>query len=249
MKIGLLVIASNNYKLFFDDLYKSIMKNFLPKHEKIIFYFNDSNEDLTKQYENIVDIKVSHQKWPGMTLYRYRFFNNARDTILKSGVEYIFYMDVDMRVVGLVDETVIPKAKKDLTAVFHPGFYNQKKREKPHEKRKKSSFYVKPKRRVVYIAGGFQGGKTKAYLDATLGIADKIDEDKEKHNIIPKWHDESAWNHYLTKNVKRFNVVKPEYCFPEMEDQETFRKHYNTICDMTPRILALEKDHDFYRKE
>lgn len=249
MKIGILCIASKRYKLFFDDLYKSIMKNFLPKHEKTIFYFNDSKNDLTKQYKNLVDIKVSHQKWPGMTLYRYKFFNSARKQIFKSKVEYIFYMDVDMRIVELVDEKIIPQGNKTLTAVFHPGYYNQKGKTKPHETRKISSFYVKPKRRVVYIAGGFQGGRTKDYLDATLEISKKIDSDKKKHNIIPIWHDESAFNHYLTKNVKKFNVLNPEYCYPECSNKAQMVANYPTSLKLTPRILALEKDHAFYRKE
>jgi len=249
MKIGLLVIASNRYKLFFDDLYKSVEKYFLPNHEKTFFYFNDSQKDLTKEYKNLVDIKVKHQPWPGMTLYRYKFFNKARKQIFESGVDYIYYLDVDMRIVNLVDEKIIPQGNKVLTAVFHPGYWNDRKKQKPHETNPKSSFYVKPKKRVVYIAGGFQGGKTKEYLNATLEISKKIDSDKKKHNIIPIWHDESAFNHYLTKNVKKFTVVNPEYCFPECSNPAKFANCFGTCGKLTPRILALEKDHTFYRTE
>ena len=56
MKIGLLIIATGRYKLFFDDLYKTVEKNFLPEHEKTFFYFTDSKKDLTKQYPNMVQI-------------------------------------------------------------------------------------------------------------------------------------------------------------------------------------------------
>ena len=56
MNIGLLIVATGRYKLFFDDLYKSVMKNFLPNHKKTFFYFTDSKEDLTKQYPNMVQI-------------------------------------------------------------------------------------------------------------------------------------------------------------------------------------------------
>ena len=249
MKIGLTIIATGNYKLFFDDLYKSVMKNFLPNHEKVFFYFTDSKDDLTKLYPNMVQIYQERRGFPYDTLHRYKFFNTARKQIFKSKVEFLFYMDVDMRVVELVDEKIIPKGNKVLTAVFHPGYYNQKNKAKPHENRKISSFYVKPKRRVVYIAGGFQGGRTKDYLDATLEISKKIDSDKKKHNIIPTWHDESAWNHYLTKNVKKFNVVNPEYCYPECSNKAQMAANYPTSLKLTPRILALEKDHAFYRKE
>jgi len=249
MKIGLLIIATGRYKLFFDDLYKSVEKNFLPGHEKTFFYFTDSKKDLTKQYPNMVQIYKKRLGFPDDTLYRYKFFNNARKQILESGVDYIFYMDVDMRVVQLVNEKVIPQGSKTLTAVFHPGYWNDRRKPKPHETRPISSFYVKPKRRVVYIAGGFQGGKTQDYLDATLEISKKIDSDKKKHNIIPVWHDESAWNHYLTKNVKKFNVVNPEYCFPETSNPTNFAANFGTCAKLTPRILALEKDHAFYRAE
>ena len=54
MKIGVLLIATGRYKLFFDDLYKSAEKNYLPNNEKTYFYFTDSKEELTKQYPNMV---------------------------------------------------------------------------------------------------------------------------------------------------------------------------------------------------
>lgn len=248
MKIGLLVIATGKYKYFFDNLYKSIQKNFLPKHEKIIYYFTDEKKKLD-QYTNVVQIYKEKLGFPSDTLYRYKFFNTHKEKILKYEPEYLFYLDVDMRIVDIVDEKIIPKKNKTLTCTFHPGFYNQnrKKRPKPLEDRKISSFFVPLEKRIVYFAGGFQGGETKEYLRVTENISKKIDHDFNKLNIIPKFHDESAWNHYILHNIKKFNVLKPEYCYPEMEDQQKFKELYNTICHMQPKILALEKDHKFYR--
>jgi hypothetical protein len=247
MKIGILVIASNRYKEFFDDLYKSLEKNFLPNYEKVIFYFNDSQKNMTEQYHNVVDIKVKHQPWPGMTLYRYKFFNQARKQILKSCVEYLFYVDADMRIVNLVDEIILPKGTKTLTAVFHPGFYNDRTKLKSHETNPNSSFFVPKNKRVVYIAGGFQGGKTKEYLDATLELSKKIDYDYKYKKLIPIFHDESAWNFYLIKNVKKFNVVNPEYCYPE-KSKQVIQTHFKGCIGLTPRILALEKNHKEFQK-
>lgn len=249
MKIGILVIFTGRYKLFFDDFYKTVMKNFLPNNEKVFFCFTDTEEDLTKKYPGVVQIKKERLGFPGDTLYRYKFFNQHKQTILKHNPDYLFYLDVDMRVVDLVSDKILPKNKKTLTCVFHPGFYNQKKRAKPMEDRKISNFYVPEKKRIVYFAGGFQGGLTEEYLTIIKGIAKKIDEDKKNHNIIPKFHDESAWNHYIINNVKKFNVVNPEYCYPEMSDTKKFKEHYNTLVKLTPRILALEKDHEFYRSQ
>lgn len=248
MKIGIFIIASGRYKEFFENFYNTCEENFLPEHEKIYFYFTDSEEDLTKKYKNMIQIKVPHLGFPGMTLYRYKFFYNEREKIIKSGVDYVFYLDIDMRIVNIVGEEIIPKGRKHLTGVFHPGFYNQKKRHKPHEKRTKSSFFVPENKRKLYLAGGFQGGITKSYLDVAENLMKMIDNDEIKYKIIPKFHDESAWNHYFIYHMGRYNVMIPEYCYPEFKSEKE-KGRYQTILEMTPRILALDKNHKYYREQ
>jgi hypothetical protein len=242
MKIGLLIIATGKYKFFFDKLYKAIMENFLQNHEKIIFYFTDSNEDESKKYKNLVQLKIKRLGFPGDTLYRYKRFNEFRQEILETNVDYIYYLDVDMDIIDNVGEEIIPPNTKTLTAVFHPGYYRDREKPKPHESRKESSFYVPEHKRLVYIAGGFQGGKTKEYLDVTREISRKIDKDI-KRNLMPVWHDESAWNHYLINNVKKFHVVNSSYCYPENADFRTYRG----IKNLSPKIIALNKDHNYFR--
>lgn len=244
MKIGLLIIATGNYKFFFDNLYKKIMKYFLPNHEKVIFYFTDSNENENEKYKNVIQIKKKRLGFPGDTLYRYKFFNNNKKLIINNKVDYIFYLDVDMDITTEINEEIIPKDKKVLTGVFHPGYYRDQKKSKPHEDRKKSSFFVPIEKRLVYIAGGFQGGKTKEYLNITNKLSKLIDKDV-KNNITPKWHDESAWNYYLIKNVKKFNILNPSYCYPENPNFN----NYKGIKNLEPKIIALNKNHEFFRKK
>jgi hypothetical protein len=246
-KVGILLVATGRYKEFFENFYNTCEKNFLINYEKTYFYFTDSEEDLTKKYKNIVQIKKNKLGFPGDTLYRYKFFHNNREKIINSGVEYLFYLDVDMKIVNIVGEEIFPKGKKHLTGVFHPGFYNQKKRHKPHEKRQKSSFFVPENKRKLYLAGGFQGGITKHYLDIAEKLMKMIDNDEKKYKMIPKVHDESAWNHYFIYNMYRFNIMKPEYCYPEFKSDKE-KQRYQTILEMTPRILALSKDHKYYRE-
>ena len=246
MKVGLVIIATGKYNCFFDDLYKSCEKNFLPEVEKTYFYFTDDME--SELPDNVVRIHREHMKWPFITLYRFKTFNKHRDTILKSGVDYVFYLDVDMEIVDKVGEEILPKADgKSLTCVFHPGFYNNKVVKKPHETNKKSNFFVKEKKRKLYVAGGFQGGEAEAYLDVAKLLDDKIDEDVS-NDIIPVWHDESAWNWFLTKNHKKFIAMKPDYCYPQMADRKQFASTYRAIVNIKPKILALEKDHKEFQK-
>jgi len=246
MKIGFLIIATGPYKIFFEKLRESILENFMTNHEKIFFYFTDDKSNLNK-FKDVVKIPLKNLGFPKMTLFRYKFFSNNSNKIKSYKPDYLFYLDVDMLIVDKVEDDILPKNDKKLLAVFHPGFYNTINKIKPHETNKKSNFFVPSNKRVVYVAGGFQGGITNEYLKTSKELSKLIDEDFSK-NIIPVWHDESAFNWYLTKNVKKIKFITPEYCYPECHNEKKMNTCYRTIQKLKPKILALEKDNEVFQK-
>jgi histo-blood group ABO system transferase len=119
-------------------------------------------------------------------------------------------------------------------AVEHPGYVGQAAEGLPYERRLESACRVPPGAAKKYFCGGVQGGQASQYLDACAEMASWIQSDLDR-DIIPVWHDESAWNRYCALNPPT-TVWGPEYCSPEHEGNPG------------ARIIALDKNHDAFRE-
>ena len=240
MTIGLCLIVTGRYDYFLSRLLESLDTHFFPKHEVIIYLFWDKKYytlKLPKRF-SVVCIPTEHKPFPFPTLYRYKYFTRAVDKIHS---DYLFYMDVDMMLVGDVDERILPDGVSDggIVATLHPGFYNGGGAWCDNHN---SKAYTQENNRSRYFAGGFQGGETKAYLEACREMAEAIEAD-EKNGVMAEWHDESHLNSFLsTRNPK---TLTPEYC---MVQDEQCKKKYG-LDGMPIRIIALEKNHEELRKD
>ncbi|HIE84912.1 MAG TPA: hypothetical protein EYQ00_14210 [Dehalococcoidia bacterium] len=234
MKIGILNIATGNYRHYFPALYYTVKKYFLPDHEKTFFYFTDFPEQFP---EDVCQFQIVRQGFPGDSLLRYHYFSAAKDAL--SQVDVLYYLDVDMLVVDWVGDNILPDAS-GLVATAHPGFYDNYTPSAPlgtPESRPESTAYIAPSEfRSVYWAGGFNGGETQAFLDMAEVIRANIDADYEKQ-IVAVWHDESHLNRYLVSNQDIVKTLMPSYCYPESWNLPHVKK-----------ILALDKDHAAIRK-
>ena len=78
--IGLLIIATNKYVSFLQNLLESADKFFLKKQNVTYFIFTDK-EDMSflNTKRNFVITKINHKPWPLMTLHRYKFFKNIKN--------------------------------------------------------------------------------------------------------------------------------------------------------------------------
>ena len=229
MKVGIILIATNKYKLFLNSVIDSYEKFFLPEIEKKYFIFTDDTE-FEIFSKNIVKTKIESYKFPQATLYRYNIIN--RNNEIFSGFDHLYYSDVDMRVVSQVDNDVINII--GLIAVEHPGFYPNKPG--TYETSINSLAYVEHSK-FPYVAGGFQGGTTEAYLTACAVMDERISLD-ENNDIIAVWHDESHWNCYINMTNQNVKILSPSYVY-----SQRFVEKY----DLAPKILALDKDHNYYR--
>jgi hypothetical protein len=150
-----------------------------------------------------------------------------------SGYDYVYYIDADMRFVAPVGDEIFGQ----LVAVQHPGFYRGGG---SWETNPKSEAYVKPKDRVKYLAGGFQGGGK--YVEISIILAQMIANDSS-NSITAVYADESHWNKIYTLNVDKFKLLTPDYCMVE----EIEKRKLWGINNFNPRILALAKEHKKYQ--
>ena len=235
MNVGILNIATGNYRHYFPALYYTIKKHFLPEHEKTFFYFTDYPEQFP---DDVCQFQIERQGFPGDTLLRYHYFTAAKEQL--SQVDVLYYLDVDMLIVDRVSNDILPAAG-GLIATAHPGFYNNYTPTAPlgtPETRIQSTAYIAPEEvRPCYWAGGFNGGDSRAFLKMAAAIKHNIDEDYDKNRLIAVWHDESHLNRYLVSNQDIVKTLLPTYCYPESWDLPYDKK-----------ILALDKDHDSIRK-
>ena len=222
-KVGLLIIATNKYDVFINQLLRSVDKYFFNGHTVDIYLFVDKPyKGEHSQRLNILQIHIKHYPFPYATLYRYRHFTE-HSIYLTS--EYLFYLDVDMRIVASIGDEILPK-DVSITATLHPGFY---KGGGSWCTNKESKAFVCLEDRKKYYAGGFQGGTNKGFLNLAKYLNVLIQDD-EKKGIMAEWHDESHLNAWLSGF--RCHELSPSYCYPE-----------SWKLPFPKKILALDKNH------
>lgn len=186
---------------------------------------------------------VESAPWPYPTLMRYHFFLQQEEYLKK--FDYIFYLDLDMRIVNVVGDEILGSG---LTAAAHPMYYVRRHLWPPYEPNSASQAYIKRPGRVItedgkpvfqptYAAGGFQGGTTDTFIQAMKSMKKSIDQDFA-HNYVAIWNDESHWNKYLFDNPPSL-FLTPSYVYPDSMINEYYKKVWGR--DFTPRIITLTK--------
>lgn len=234
-RIGIVMVATGKYKMFLQKTIDRIKSNFLPNYSKIFYLFLD--QEIEPQ-PDVVQTIISRRGFPGDTLYRYHYFLIKKNEIIQT-TDVVYYFDVDMDIPVPIQEDILPDQQNPLVAVRHPGFYMPSPFSKPYgspEESPLSTAYIPLEQRVSnYVAGGFNGGITHHFLEMAEEIKKNIDID-DTNEVIASWHDESHLNRYYTTHFNKFKILMPEYCYPE-GFEIPFEK----------RIVALSKDHTFYR--
>lgn len=238
LTIGILIICTGRYDIFLQRLIDSLETHFFVGDDIVIYLFWDKPLyclTLPARF-SVVCIPTAHGPWPHSTLYRYKYFIGASHKI---NSDFLFYIDVDMLLVGDVGREILPGDNDGgLVATGHPGFWAAGGSwcNVTHSKA-----YTEENRRERYVAGGFQGGETKQYLVACRDMAENISDD-ESRGFICEWNDEQHWNTYVS--TRKYKLLTPEYCMIE----ETEPREKYGIAHLTPRILALKKNHEELRR-
>lgn len=250
LTIGLCLISTGAYDQFLQPLIDSVDRHFFPGDSIIIYLFGDKEKYAFKLPSriSIIVTQIKHEPWPASTLFRYRYFNMAAEKMKFCNA--IFYSDADMMMVGDVTDEILYKDGDlaDIVVTRHPGFWNNSDWGS-HNCSEWSNAYLRPDERHRYVAGGFQGGKTSAFLEMVEILAAKIDDDY-KRGVIAEHNDENFINWFVNKHVYQFYskwIVKdlsPAFCMiPEQEARIKFG-----LTEIEPIIYALTKNHEELRK-
>ena len=235
MKICILNIATNKYIQFVEQLLESVEENFLNGHDISALVF--TNHEMEETSDNVKISQIEHEPWSIPTLKRYHYFVKEKEYL--SQFDYIYYMDVDMRIEGKVGDEIF----SDLVATQHPGFWWKNKAEYSYERRPESTAFIPYEEGEMYYAGGFNGGKPEHFLKMAQTIVDNVEKDFEK-GLIAVWHDESHMNRYLVSNPPTL-ALNPSYCYPENVRVNPHAWHV----PFEPKIVALDKNHAEVRSE
>ncbi len=273
-KVGIMLVCINRpYWQYAKPVIDGIKAYFLPGHETEVMVWSDIPARGSKEEEAILvecekageqgtnresadaffkefddlGVKIFRTdsiEWPYPTLMRYHLFL-AEEEYLKQ-FDYLFYLDLDMRVINVVGDEILPK--EGLMAAQHPMYALDRKFMPPYEPNPASASYIPRPGRVLeeggkrrfealYFAGGFQGGRTEAFIDAMKKTKGIIDADLDK-NYIPLWNDESAWNKYLFENPPT-TVLSPSYVYPDSMINEYYIRVWGK--NYPPKIITLTK--------
>jgi histo-blood group ABO system transferase len=221
--VSLLVVATGLYVEFLPSLLASARQHVKGLHR--VFVLSERDPELG---DPVTWLPWGHIAWPYPTLLRYRAFCAYRDVLEAEDV--LLYVDVDMRFEREIDLRGIAGT----IAVQHPGYTSSNSEGLPYERRPESQCSIPLGEGEQYYAGGVQGGRADSYLAACAKMAHWVQHDLSM-GIIPKWHDESAWNKHCYVNPPAL-ILSSLYCSPE----------YNH--DPEASIVALDKDHDRLRQ-
>ena len=136
-----------------------------------------SRESLAQHVEEVRNLGITifptgSIEWPHPTLKRYHLYLQQEEVLKK--YDYTFHFDIDMRFVSFVGDEILGEG---LTAVAMPMYYVDKKFIPPYEPNPNSTAYIprpgriimengQPRFEPLYLAGGWQGGRTDLWLEA-----------------------------------------------------------------------------------
>ena len=200
-------IASGRYSEFIPKFLNSINNVYgTTEVELKVIIFTDKKILNDISNNQVSYLPCENKPWPYPTLERYKLFSKLEEVIKDN--QLIIYSDIDMQ----FNSSVMLHENKELFGVIHPGYFNKVK--KPFVNEASSSVYIEPEARRNYLCGGVQGGLTREFLRASQTLSDMIEEDL-RLGYIPKWHDESYWNFYYHNYSEKFEILGPEYCWPQ----------------------------------
>lgn len=182
-------------------------------------------------------------EWPMPTLMRYHLFLQQEEYLQK--FDYIFYIDVDMRITDWIGEEILGEG---LTAAQHPMYALRANYHPPYEPNPESKAYIPRPGRIIeengkkkfeqlYYAGGFQGGKTNDFIKAMKIMRKNIDDDFSR-NYIARWNDESHFNRYLFDNPPSV-TLSPSYIYPDSLIADYYIRLWGR--NYSPKIMTLTK--------
>lgn len=210
MRIAILYICTGEYSFFWKVFYLTFKMYFLKKSEVHFFVFSDNNKLDYIDNEDVHFKQINKLEWPYSTLFRFHTFLTVEEDI--RCYDYCFFFNSNMMCIQNIMEDEFLPLKNDLLVVKHARCYEEK-RAGSWERNVDSTAYVTPGKERIYVWGGVNGGKASAFMDMSVELVRRIDEDL-KRDIIAVWHDESHINRYII-DFPDYRLLDISYCYPE----------------------------------
>jgi histo-blood group ABO system transferase len=249
LKIAICLVATGRYIQFVDKINDDLHRLFCRPHAIRVLLFTDGEID----FPNVSRYYTPRTGFPGDTLHRYDYILKAQDEL--SQFDFIFYVDVDYRILEYVNLDTIVKdvSKPGIVVTTHlfglQSEYHHKNHVGSPDTNPKSTACIYPNEKMVsYFAGGFQGGTRERFLDMCRSISKNIAID-EKNGVMALWHDESHLNRYCVTHIPE-TILSPSFIYPEYCLQT--ENNDRTCCDLRihsirPVMIPLDKNHDQVR--
>jgi len=129
MQIGIVTIATGKYSIYIPELIESCEALFLCDHDRKYFIYTDCDIESLGSFKGSDKVIKIHQEklgWPYDSMLRFHMFEVFKNILLD--VDYIFFMNANMKVVSMVDDSILPSGNEcGIVATIHPGYYKNKK--------------------------------------------------------------------------------------------------------------------------
>lgn len=249
-KIAVVGICLNEpYWSYLSPMVESAQKFLLKGHQVDFIIWSDMPQE--KAPTGVTIIPQEPAEWPLPTLHRFHLFLREEERLKE--YDFIVYCDVDMLFVSTVGDEILGQG---LTVAQHPMHAYKRALFAPHEPNPQSTAYIPSLGRIIekigkkmfeplYIAGGFQGGRSDKFIEA-MKVMKKMIDDDFSNNYTSIWNDQSYWNAYLFYHYSNRGVVFPEtvvlspsYIMPD----SLIKSYYIPIWgrNFVPKIITLTK--------
>ncbi len=244
LRIALCMVATGRYIQFVESIAQDATKLFCRPHYLHMFLFTDSDQE----FPNVSKYFTPRTGFPGDTIHRYDYMLKAEREL--QAFDYIFYVDVDYRILEYVPlDSLFPTQQPGIAVTTHlfglqKEYENQNHVGTPDANPKSSACIFPDEKMISYFAGGFQGGTREAFLTMCRQIASNVKMD-ERNDVMALWHDESHLNRYCVTN-KPLSILSQSFIYPEhcLDPENTNRtcKDLRTH-NIRPIMVPLDKDH------
>ena len=191
-EIGIIILATKEYKQFIKPFWESIEEHFMPLYTKTLICFTDSQDyPLPEDTNRFI---IDPLGWPEIILHRYELILSQDysmfDQIYNFDVDVIFQKTFhDYNIFGeLPYEHELKEIKATLVGLQSPlndtkiwGYSAQEHFETNPE----SLSYLAPEERKTYYSASMTGGDTQYYLDVIREVQLMLDLDIE-NGLTPK---------------------------------------------------------------
>ncbi len=204
--IGWLVIGTAKYFEIGVNCLQSIKENYKGEHDSKYFLFTDRGAEIPEDMGWIDVIDITHLPFPFISMARYAHFMDRKDMF--SECDYLYYIDADSLFIDVGDEILSKR-----TTVLHPSYYMNETDTHPYDRNPECQAYIPMGSGNQYYQNCFQGGEKEEFLKMSEILRDRTNTDLG-NDVIPKWHDESHMNKYMSENPPTL-ILNSGYAFPE----------------------------------